>query len=143
MTGVWVEETPMTEGRYKFGLCVFRGDLWAVGGGDETGNPNLRIGTLRGTLRSCAHYDVSKQIWVRGPDMVTERKDAAVSVLNGELRAIGGMDDNGNTLSSCERMADIVKEHMADIVKERMADIVKERMAGRVRKAKQTPRRGV
>ena len=32
VAGVWVEEAPMPEGRYEYGLCVLRGDLWAVGG---------------------------------------------------------------------------------------------------------------
>ena len=57
MAGVWVEEAPMVEGRYGFGLCVLRGDLWAVGGRDKGHNelqscerlePTLLRGGLKG-----------------------------------------------------------------------------------------------
>ena len=46
--GMWVEEAPMTKGRHSYGLCVFWGEMWAVGGhSDNTNN----------TLRSCARFD--------------------------------------------------------------------------------------
>ena len=55
VAGVWVEEAPMIEGREDFGLCVLRGNLWAVGGRDNDNNK----------LRSCERLDVATSTWVR------------------------------------------------------------------------------
>ena len=96
VTSVWVEEA-ITEGRYGFGLCVFRGELWAVGGRDSY------LGSGR-SLRSCERFDLATNTWVRGPDMVTERAFLALGVLNGELWAIGGTDTHHCNMSSCERL---------------------------------------
>ena len=95
VAGVWVEETPMNEGRYDFGMCVLRGDLWAVGG----------LGRNEGSaLRSCVRLDMATHTWVRGPDMTTARWWVGVGVINGEVWALGGIDSAYNRLSSCERL---------------------------------------
>ena len=90
----------MTVGRIYFGLAVFRGQLWAVGGRDEDDE----------TLSSCEYLDVATNTWVAGPPMTTPRSFHGLAVLNGQLWAVGGYCSSAElwavgdcrTFSSCE-----------------------------------------
>ena len=67
----WEEErSDMLECRSDFGLVVFRGELWAVGGlGD---NP------WKGSLRSCERLDARSSEWLLGPFFAVAVLDGAV-----------------------------------------------------------------
>ena len=90
----WDEEKQcrMLKDRSQFGLVVFRGELWAVGGDD---------GTCKFSHQSCERLNARSSKWYMGPEMSEKRSFLAVAVLDGEIWAIGGRDGN-KVLSSCE-----------------------------------------
>ena len=90
----------LLEDRAEFGLVVFHGELWAVGGHD---------GTCQFSLRSCERLTARSSTWYMGPEMSEKRSFLAVAVLENEIWAIGGRDGN-KVLSSCEVLTD-QKDH--------------------------------
>ena len=69
----------MLEGRSSHGLAVLHGELWALGGSDNSSNVH----------HSCERLDEATNAWVRGPDMSTKRIRFGVAILNGESWAVG------------------------------------------------------
>jgi len=88
----WVPGPAMTVGRAYFGLAVFRGQLWAVGGMGADGK----------ALSSCEYLDVATNTWMAGPPLNVLRYDHGLVVLNGQLWAVGGNDAGGGLVFTCE-----------------------------------------
>ena len=88
----WVSGPAITVGRTYFGLAVFRGQLWAVGGDGADG-----------ALSSCEYLDVATNTWMAGPPLNAPRYGHGLAVLNGQLWAVGGRGaDGGALVSTCE-----------------------------------------
>ena len=72
------------------------GRAFLIGGGS---------GTLLGAkgVRTTHFWDQNRQRFVRGPDLIAERAlHGAVKLKNGKVLVIGGVNQQGATLSSCE-----------------------------------------
>ena len=102
VTNQWVRGPDMMEERSYFGLAVFQGQLWAVGGLDDDSGE---------TLSSCEYLDAVSNTWMAGPPMITGRHRHCLVVLEGQLLAIGGLGfeyrDNGlpyETIQPCVRL---------------------------------------
>ena len=80
----------MIVGRFDFGLTVFWGQLWAVGGETE----DLK------TLSSCEYLDAASNTWMAGPSMNTARYIHGLAVVDGQLWAVGGQGPKENLQSS-------------------------------------------
>ena len=100
VTNQWVRGPDQLEVRSNFGLAVFQGQLWAVGGCDNEIDH----------LSSCEYLDAASDTWMAGPPMNSSRSGHGLAVLDGELWAVGGygqvggLADEEGPLQSCERL---------------------------------------
>ena len=87
ITNQWVRGPDMDSYRSSFGLAVFNGQLWAVGGAGMDGD----------AIASCEYLDAASNTWMAGPAMTTTRKSHGLAVLDGQLWAIGGKHTAAST----------------------------------------------
>ena len=80
----------MTVGCANFGLAMYQGQLWAVGGRDEDLN-----------ALSCREYlDTVTNTWMAGPPMAISRQGHGLAVLNGYFWVVGGSDGGAAIFTS-------------------------------------------
>ncbi|CAE8615186.1 unnamed protein product [Polarella glacialis] len=96
----WQRAPSMTTERTGLAAAVLDGQLYALGG-------YARGGNARGgkDLDTVERFD-PRAGWQRAPSMPTKRYDLAAAVLDGQLYALGGHDDDfygGNALDTVER----------------------------------------
>ena len=81
VTDTWIPKADMPTPR-KTGTCVVDGKIYAIGGSSIT-NKQWRLETVE-------VYDPATDTWAKARDMNHERYGAALSVVNGEIYAMGG-----------------------------------------------------
>ncbi len=102
VTDTWTQKADMPTPR-KTKTCVVDGKIYAIGGSgfDLTSNNHWQLATVE-------VYDPTTDAWAKAKSMNHTRYDAALSVVNGEIYAMGGtgwplIEDQSNSyLSSVE-----------------------------------------
>ena len=102
VTDTWTQKADMPTPR-KTRTCVVDGKIYAIGGSgfDLTSNNHWQLATVE-------VYDPTTDAWAKAKSMNHTRYDAALSVVNGEIYAMGGtgwplIEDQSNSyLSSVE-----------------------------------------
>ena len=82
VTDTWIPKADMPTPR-KTGTCVVDGKIYAIGGSSIT-NKQWRLETVE-------VYDPATDTWAKAQSMNHARCSAAMSVVNGEIYAIGGI----------------------------------------------------
>ena len=86
----WVKKAPMLTPRGAFGCEVINGEIYAIGGRNQSGN-----------LSSAERYSIKTDKWTELKPMSAPRSEMQTAILDGKIYAVGGdaTKDNGMGMS--------------------------------------------